>query len=138
MRRLVSRSLCKLKVLRLLIAWSLPPELERLCSHFDEPVAEQLPKTIICLPVNRVNRHSAHTSCEQHFVDIADQSIGLGIVDPVAVSEVRVLVRRADHDPSAVTPHQIGPNDDAGVVVLETLGRVDTSDLVEPGWVRGP
>ena len=56
------------------------------------PDADQRPKTIIGLLVDRVNRHSAHTAREQHLVDIADESISLGVVDLGAVSEIGVLV----------------------------------------------
>src|SRR5665647_2235433 len=114
------------------------PMVARLCDRFDRRIVDQRPKTIIRLRVNRGDHYSARTSREQHFVDIADQAIGLGVVDRGAVSEVRVLVGRTDHDPTVVTPHQVGPDDDTGVVVLETLCGVDTSDLVEPSGVCGP
>ena len=51
----------------------------------------------------------------------------------IAALQLRVLVELRPHDPLVRAPHQVRPDDDAAVVVLETLSGVDAADLIEAG-----
>src|SRR5258708_9164037 len=107
------------------------------------PVAQrrrpgQVPETRWGLRVDGVDRGADHAAFQQSLVDVADQPIELLIGDPGQAPEVRVPARAANRDPVIVAPDEVGTDDHAVPVVLESLGRVDAAHLSEPRRVRRP
>src|SRR5580704_1113714 len=108
--------------------------------RLDPPVGrglDQFGEELLGLQIGGVDHRAGHAPGEQYLVDVADMPVVLQVGDRPLL-EVRVFVGLPYGDDTAVAGHQVGAEDDARPVVLESLGRVDAADLVEAAVHGGP
>ena len=79
--------------------------------------------------VSRVDADSLHSARKKDLVHVLHEPTELGIRQCRGTTQSWILIGLADEAPRAVPPHQVGPDDDAGEVVLEALGGVDAAHL---------
>lgn len=94
----------------------------------------KLDETLPSLGVLGVEDDRLHAAACENPVGVANQTVkvlfiswGYGIF---AFLPVR--------DPAVLSPHEVGAEDDSGVVILESMGGVDAADLPETGPVSCP